>query len=180
MKPPRHLTKREKNILRVCVVLAIVYAGYHGAVSPLKDQMAVMDEKIDAQQRRLNENLRLIRKAGALKNQYQFYLQRFKQDKGNEQLVSLTLEEIERAANDLNLRIANLKPEGVKRGEFFNRFSVSLTIESDFAGIIHFLHILQSEPHLFSVEQMRLEKGVGRNSPTIKSQITLGKIFISG
>ncbi len=180
MKPPRHLTKREKNILRVCVALAIVYAGYHGAVNPFKDQMSVMDEKIDAQQKQLNENLRLIRRAGALKNRYQFYLQRFKQDKGNEQLVSLILEEIERAADDLNLRIANLKPEGVKKEEFFNRFSVSLTIESDFAGIIHFLHILQGEPHLFSVEQMRLEKGVQRNSPTIKSQITLGKIFISG
>ncbi len=158
--------------------MAFIYVGTHALVRPLRERNVLLDHSIEAQQRKLDQSLRIIHKAEAVARKYDPYLKRFRQSKSNEQVMSSILAEIEEVAGGLNLRISNLKPNKVKKGEFYNRFSVSLSMESDFLGIMNFLYILQNEPHVFHVEEVHFEKAPAMNTTTLRIQIVLGKIFI--
>jgi len=174
----KRLTKREQKIFIVTLVLILGYIGNNLLVKPLKEKILSLDQAIVAEEIRLKKNQRIIGQAKALSEDYNAYLNNFKQSKTNEQVMSSILSEIEEVAGELELRISDLKPKRVKRGEYYNRFSVSLTIDSDFVDIIHFLYILQKQPHLFDVEEVRFDKGSRRRSSTMKTQLVLGKMLI--
>ena len=174
----KRLTKREKKIFLACLIVIISYGCYMGLWKPLKDKIDSLDQKIQTQHRRLLKDLRVIQDAQNIETSYNTFHNNFKQEKTNEQIMSSILSEIEEVAGQLALRISDLKPMRVKNEEFFNRFSVSLTIDSDLPGIVHFLYLLQTQPHLFDVESVRFDKGPERKVASIKTHLTLSKIFI--
>ena len=88
------------------------------------------------------------------------------------------LAEIEGVSAQLHLQIANLSPKRVQESDLYNRFSVSLTIDGNFVDILEFLHILQSDPHLFDVEEARFDKGMQAAAASVKTSLVLGKSFM--
>lgn len=174
----RRLSSRELKILVVSSVLASTYIGYILLVKPAKEKFAALDEEIAAQQRRLAKSSTEIKKADDMERILAVYEQRFKQPASNEGTMSSILSEIETAAVDLKLKIANLAPKRVKETDLSNRFSVSLAIDGDFPDILQFLHTLQGAPHLFDVEEARFDKGARQQSTSVKASLVLGKTFI--
>ena len=174
----RRLSARELKILIVSLLLASIYIGHTLLVKPAKEKFIEMDEEIAAQQRRLAKTSAEIKKAGSLEKSWEVYEQKFKQSASNEGTMSSILSEIEAVAADLKLQIANLTPKKVKESELSNRFSVSLTMDGSFMDVVQFLHTLQSEPHLFEVEEARFDKGTRQESASVKASMVLGKTFI--
>lgn len=174
----RRLSARELKILIVSSVLASAYIGYTFLVTPAKEKLIALDEEILVQQRRLAKSSTEIEKAADLEKVLAVYEQKFKQPASNEGTMSSLLSEIEAVAADLKLQIANLAPKRVKETNFSNRFSVSLSIDGDFMDILQFLHRLQSEPHLFDVEEARFDKGMRQQTSSVKASLVLGKTFV--
>lgn len=175
----RRLTRREQNTFVICLLFLFGYISYQGALKPLGNRLAVLDKKIEAEQKKFDKDLRILRKANLLQDQYNEYAKRFKQDKSNEQMMSGILSEIERVAEGLkDLRISDLKPKIVQNQDIYNEFSVSLTIESNFVTIMEFLHILQIQPHFFRVDEVRFDNTSYRESKTIKTQLILSKVTL--
>ena len=108
----------------------------------------------------------------------QVYEQKFKQSASNEGTMSSILSEIEAAAADLKLQIANLTPKRVKETNFSNRFSVSLSIDGDFMDILQFLHRLQGEPHLLTLKKRVSTKGRVSKPLPLRPAWFLGKTFV--
>ena len=174
----RRLSARELKILIVSLALAAVYIGYILLVKPAREKFVALDEEIALQQRRLAKNSAEMQRAGSMEKALQVYEQKFKQSASNEGTMSSILSEIEAAAADLKLQIANLTPKRVKETNFSNRFSVSLSIDGDFMDILQFLHRLQGEPHLFDVEEARFDKGTRQQAASVKASLVLGKTFV--
>lgn len=174
----RPLTPREKRILVVCVALTIMYGAYNGLIGPSRAMDGSLDQTIALEQRKLSKNTRILQKAASLQGLYDSYQERFKQTKTNEQVMSGIVAEVEGVAAGIQLQISNINPQKVKKEEFYNRFPVSLTIEGPFADIMRFLHLLQGEPHLFDVDEARIEKGAGHQVTVVRTQLVLSKIFI--
>lgn len=174
----RRLTKRERGIFFLCLMTACVSIGYQGLIKPLRGRLDSLDRAFEGRRRQFRKDAAALRKAGAVEERYEAYQRQWKQSRPAEEVMSSILAEIETAAGQLKLQISNLKPRRVKETDYYNRFSVSLTIDGRLEDIIHFLHILQSEPHLFEVEELRLDKGVQPQSAMIKTNLALGKIFI--
>lgn len=174
----RPLTQREKRILAVCVAMIVMYGAYNGLIGPSRTMDDSLDQTIALEQRKLNKNTRVLQRAAALQGLYDSYQERFKQTKTNEQVMSGIVAEVEGVAGGVQLQISNINPQKAKKEEFYNRFSVSLTIEGPFTDIMHFLHLLQGEPHLFDVDEARIEKGAGHQTTIVRTQLVLSKIFI--
>ena len=174
----RRLSARELKILIVSLFLALTYAGYILLVKPAQERFAALDEEIDAQQRRLAKNSAEIKKTGVTERILADYEHKFKQSASNEGTMSSILSEIEAVAADLKLQIANLAPKRVKETNIANRFSVSLTIDGNFMDVLQFLHTLQSEPHLFDVEEARFDKGTRQQTTSVKASLVLRKTFV--
>jgi len=174
----RRLSPREKKIFVACVIMIFAYFGYHALIRPLKERIAVIDGKIESQQRKITAHLRIIKKAEAMEKTYAEIISRYKQDKSNDQVMTAIFTEVEQAAGELGLRISDLKPQRVKKGDNYNRFSVSLTINSEFIEIMEFLHKLQEEPHSFYVDEARFDKSGKRDSTELKTRLVLSKVLI--
>ncbi|VAW14106.1 hypothetical protein MNBD_BACTEROID05-983, partial [hydrothermal vent metagenome] len=84
----RRLTKREKNIFILCVLVGSVYLVTNGVVKPLRKSIANIDQKIDSQKRRLRKQLKTVKKAKQLQRKHDEFLSQFKQDKSNDQVMS--------------------------------------------------------------------------------------------
>ena len=174
----RRLTQREQSIFILCLIMVFLYAGYAFLLSPFKEKSATIDQDIVTKQKKLFDDLKTIRKSKAVAGEYSGYFNKFKQLKPNEEVMSSMVSEIESVANDLKLHISDLQPKRVKKTDYFNQFSVSLTIDSSFVDIIHFLHILQNEPHLFDVEEVNFEKGPQRKAENVRTSLILTKVAI--
>ncbi|MCA9408171.1 MAG: type 4a pilus biogenesis protein PilO [Candidatus Omnitrophica bacterium] len=174
----RSFTTREQNIFIFCLILIFVYLGYQGIYKNLQNKSQVLDDEISSMERKIRKDRKTLAEAKAFEVPYEQLVNQFEQKVPNEQVMSNLISLIEEAAGDLDLRISDLKPQRVKRSDTYNRFSVSLTIDSNFAAIMEFLYVLQQDPHNFDVDEFRFDKGSRQDTDAIKSRLVLSKIFI--
>ena len=174
----KRLTKREQQIFIVCAATGVIFVVYAGIGKPFQEKVSSLDDETQASVSRYQKSLRTVHKAKDVNEKYNYYLSHFKQDKSNDQVMSSVVSEIRQVAEELQLHISDLKPNRVKTEEFFNRFAVSLTIDSDFPGITKFLFNLQKEPHLFEVDELYFDKGARTNVNAIKARLVLSKVLI--
>lgn len=174
----RPLTKREQNILIICIVLVFSYVGYNGVYKPTSERIQYLDERALTLQQQLKKSQMTISRSDLVGRKYADIIKRFKQSRSNEQEMSAILSEIENAAKQLNLQIADLKPQRVKSDEDFNWFSISLTISSGLDNIVQFLYAVQNEPYFFNVEEIRFDKGAQRGVEDLKTSLVLSRFLI--
>lgn len=174
----RALTKREKNILIICVVLGGAYFGYNGVYKPVTERLDYLDQKAVVLQKQIKKNREMIKNSEQVEKNYAEIVDRFKQVRSNEQEMSAILSEIEDVARGLEMQIADLKPHRVRSEANFNRFSVSLTLSSEISDIVQFIYELQKEPHFFNVEEVRFDKSNQRGKDSLKTSLVLSRFFI--
>ena len=174
----KQLSGREQKILVLCVLTGLGALFYSGVIVPMNAKKDSLRQEVAVQQKRLDKDLKIIRKAEALEETYAFFVQKFRQPGTGEETVSSILSEIEEVAGKLGLHVADLKPKKVNHNEYDNQFSVSLMIESEFVDIVRFLYTLQQQPYMFDVEEVEFEKSPRKNETMITTRLVLGKTFI--
>ncbi|GEM_PF-1075173 len=173
----RPLSSREGVILAVCLVMGFTYFSYRFVFQAMRDRLEEAQNKITVSQKRLNNDLKILRQEAAVEKEYEKYLEDVRQDATEEQEMASMLSEIESVANTIGLHVSDMKPKRVRRVDFYNQFSAALTIEGELSSILEFLYVLQGAPHSFKVDELYLERGIAR-SAQIKSRISLSKILI--
>ncbi len=154
----RSLTKRESLIFTLCLILTGSYGGYFLVYKPLLENLSGMDTRIAISEKKLINNLKIVNKGKSIEGVYEKLVTPFRQKTSDEQAMTSILSEIESVANQTSLRISDMQPKKVKRIDFYNHFSVTLTVEGDMQPVIKFLYTLQNSPHLFKVDEIYLEK----------------------
>jgi Tfp pilus assembly protein PilO len=137
----------------------------------------ILELEIAKNKRRLQKNYRIIRKGKRFQKQYGDTLTRFKQKQSDEEIMSGILSEIESTARTLDMRISDMKPQRVKKQEYYNIFSVNLAINGQLDEILHFLYLLQNPPHLFNIDELRIEKSSPR-AKSLHSRMVFSRILI--
>ena len=170
-------SKREKKMAGVVVLVIFFSVVYRGVYVPLKNQVEFLNNKISVAEQRLSKTLKIIRRAKIAAKKYDDILDDFKQTVSDEQVMSSILSEIETVAGELKMRIADMKPKKVKRVDFYNNFSVSLSIDGQLSEIMLFIYRLQNSPHVFYIEELRLNKSSPRKVD-LSCQVVLSRLLI--
>ncbi len=173
----KQFSKREKIIFVICVVMAVIYAGYHFIFQPLQGSQVTLEDKIRVAQKQLRNNEKMMAQEKAVDEQYDQYAANFQQKSSDEQEMASILSQVESLANDIPLRVADMKPKKVKRTDFYNLFSASLTIEGDLAAIVRFLYTLQNTPYLFRADEVYFERSSVRTTQ-MRCRLVLSKVLI--
>ena len=174
----KKLSKREKFIAGICVMFVASYIGYGLIYKPADKEVAYLDGEIQRKQREIVKGLSIIKKEKRREGEYRSIEQKFKQGKPDEQVMSVLLAEIESVAHGLEIKISNLNPQKLKKENGYHYFSVSLTLDSSLEDILRFIYLLQREPHIFYIEDLRLDKVTRKKSQKIKTRLVLGKLLI--
>lgn len=173
----RTLTKRENQILMACVVLLAVYVGYNFVYKYFLEKFNSLEEKIEAQKLHLIKNQKLLSKQKAWEIQYEQLTQALRQQRSDEQEMAMILSEIEAVVNQIGLRVTDMKPQRVRKEDFYNLFTINLTTDGSLPAILNFIYLLETRPHNFDILEMRLERG-SPGSTELRGLLTLSRISI--
>jgi hypothetical protein len=169
------LSQRERQIALVLAGVISIALVYRLGVFPLKDRFEQIQIKIMARQREIDRNLRVVQRAKIYEQQYGSLLENFRQKGSDEQVMSGLIRDIESLSPDI--RMTDIKPQKVRKEEFSNHFSVSLTFEGSLASLMDFIYRLQSPAYSFSVDELRLDKKAP-NSTELKGSLVLSRVLI--
>ncbi|MFA5088207.1 MAG: type 4a pilus biogenesis protein PilO [Candidatus Omnitrophota bacterium] len=173
----RDLTRREKVFFVICLLMAVLYFLYYLLYRPLNQWKAALRNDVEAKERAIVKDLRILERGKYYHKESEDILQRFKQKDSEEKTMSAILSEIEQVAGETDLSIAEMKPQRVKKDGLYNNFSVSLSLDGSLRQVIHFLYVLQGDAHLFSVDDVRLDK-ISPRLPTLKCRLVISKTLI--
>jgi len=172
-----NLSSREQGIMAVCFSVIFAFGLYRGVYIPIKDTRESLQQQIQLTQRRLLKTSRIISKSRNMEQAYVKILENFRQGASDEKVMSSILSQIESVAGELNIRIGDMKPKKVKKIDFYNNFSVSISMEADLRNIVAFIHKLEHAPHMFHVDELRLDKDNPRVS-VLRCRLDLSKVLI--
>lgn len=173
----RALSSREKAIFVICVSTIFIFIGYNGIVKPLRAKAEQVADRIKVNEQKLKKQLKTISQQAIVDREYDQYTSHFQQMGSEQQVMSSILVEIDTAARENQLRIADIKPKRVKKVDFFNNFSVSLSMEGQLTDIVKFLYLLQNSPHLYNVDELMIEKNSPR-STVLNCRLVLSRVLI--
>ncbi|MFH1360896.1 MAG: type 4a pilus biogenesis protein PilO [Candidatus Omnitrophota bacterium] len=171
------LSRREKNILGLCLLLIFIYMSVHFVFRPMNDQTKRLEKRAAEKEGDLRKALRILRKQKAVESQYAQVVALIMQKNSDEQEMASILSEIESVATEVDMRLSDMKPKKIKEIDFYHHFSVSLSVEGELETIAQFIHLLESPPHQFTMDDVRFEKRSLRTS-NIKCQLTLSRILL--
>ena len=174
---PRHLSSRERTILFACIGTAIVYCIYHVVFKPLAEKETVLMQQIDIASQQLQKHVTAIKKAKAIHEMYTAYLVRFSQNGSDEQMMSSMISEIDSIASRMGIRIADMKPQKVKREDFHNKFLVTLNLGGSLEAIVRFFYTLQDKEHSFGIDEIFMEKDPAQPS-ALKCRLVVSRTLI--
>jgi Tfp pilus assembly protein PilO len=152
------LSGRERNIFFILVAVCCIYGVYAGVYQTLVVKRGEVESDIARARKQWTEQSRVIRRAKAMTAGFSGDMESFRQTGTNEAVMSGILAEIGAAANGMSIRVTEIKPIETKKEDFYNRFSVSLTVEGELKDVLRFIHALQGDSHYFTVSQLSLER----------------------
>ena len=173
----RPLSVRGIRIFVFCLILLMGYLGYYFVLQPTREKIIDLENKIIVSEKRLRKNLGLSKQKAQIDANYGQYASLLKQNVSDDQQEALINAEIAAVANQVQLRISDIKPKKVRPVDFYNNFSVSLSLDGELKTILHFLYLLQNAPHLFAIDEVYIEKGTLR-SAQVKCRLSLSKALI--
>ncbi len=171
------VSARERKIAAFLLILICISVVYSYGVRPLNGRAEFLDRKIALEQGRLQKSAAIIRKAEDFEQKYKNILEEYEQKSSDEEAMAGILSQIEAVGNRISIRLADLKPQRVRKIDFYNRFSVSLTVEGKIPDIMLFVYTLQRPPYGFYAEEFQLRKKSAMAQES-ECNLILAKIFI--
>jgi len=150
-----NLSKGERNILYLCLVVILSSLIYITLVEPGVRGWRERRQKIFAQELRLEKNLKIIARRKGIESRYQGYSGRFKSQGTEEEEMAKMLKEIETLAGNL-VHITDIKPRPAKEKEFYRQYSVEIEFEAPIKPLTQFIYGLQNSPQMFKITQLQL------------------------
>ncbi|MBF0533052.1 MAG: hypothetical protein HQL23_08170 [Candidatus Omnitrophica bacterium] len=174
----RPINQREKYFAAIVAALLLVWGAVCLIAQPLWREKEEVSRSIRGQQKQMAESRQTIAKEKKFLPRYQFYWNAFKQKGTDEETISVFVSEIEKAANQIDLRIMELKPQKKETRGLVSVYSLNLSFESDYLKLLKFLDLLQQNPNFFDIEDCSITKKANKSSPELQIDIKLSRIFI--
>ena len=154
----RRLSKREVVILIISLALGFVYAIGQLVIKPVQQGGENIDNQLRLNQARLMKARKVLARRAEVGQRYErlIGLIGIAGSEGSE--MSIMVAKIESTAGEANVHIVNMQPQKVaaKQGKSF--FPVELQVDGQWANIVKFLHLLQSQPNYYYINELSLER----------------------
>jgi len=170
-------SKREKKIFIFCILMVLIYIGYRFIFIEMQEEEAFWKAKVLNAERKVEKSLNVLNKESSINARYEEYLKLLEQKTSDTQQMASILSEIESIAGEIKLKIEDMKPKKIKKQDFYNHFSVNIRIQGEMGTITKFLYALQTKPHLFHIDELRLEKRSARVKE-IKCELVASRLLI--
>lgn len=173
----RSLTSREKKIFFLCLIVIGFYIVYSFGYQKIKEGITAQQEVFLENEKTLRRYAQIVRSEKTIEQKFAHYAKILEQKGSDEQEMTRVLSDIEETANKVDIRISNMEPGKIKKGDFYNYFSVDIQAEGPLKKICELLYVLEGKPNYFYVDEIRIEKYAAR-ADTLKCRLVVSRLLI--
>jgi Tfp pilus assembly protein PilO len=172
-----HLNKREKKLFYIVLVfLAIVFSN-NFVVTPLKKEIGLVKQEKIKKEIEWKKNNQIIKQKKQIKEEFEKYMAFIKKKGSDEEDVASFLKEIESLAQKSKVSLINIKPQPVKKMEFYKKYTIEIKGEGHIEQFVKFIYYLQKSYQILKVEKIHFNV---RNSfsTRVKGSLIITKILV--
>jgi Tfp pilus assembly protein PilO len=173
------LTKRDKKIFALIVILAVGAIAYWGVYQPLAGKWESLNMEIDDYHVKLIKAKRLLDKKEVIKEEYTRY-----QDKvavtGSESEVSAALyEKVNQIAKKVGITLDKTQAKGIKQRGPVKLISIFIDFNTKNLGLLErFLNGISESEWIMKVEDLKILSGARDKNKGITVKITISRAVI--
>ena len=154
----KKLSKRETVILIISLVLGIVYAIGQMVIKPVQQGGVDIDNQLRLNQNRLMKAQKMLARRAEIGQRYDRLIELIGTAGSESSEMSAMVARVESAAGEAGVHIVNMQPQKVVTRQGKSFFPVELQVDGQWANIVKFLHLLQSQPNYYFINELSLEK----------------------
>ena len=154
----RKLNKREVVILVISLGLVITYMIRQMIIQSVEQGGEDIDNRLRLDQTRLMKAQKMLARSVDIRQRYQRLIELIGTAGSEGSEMSAMVAKIEAAAGEANIHIVNMQPQRVVSQKWKCFFPVELQVEGEWGNIVQFLHLVQSQPNYYFINELSLEK----------------------
>lgn len=171
------ISKREKVILAITILVIILSAFYVFIFEPLYRQYVSLNQEISMKNVQLTENLRLLKEKNVVKEEFKKYSHLLKARGTDEEEMASVLTEIEKIGKSTGIYLNDVKPQKIRDMDFYRVMLVEIRFQADMQTLSKFIYELQNSPFLLKTSRLQISSE-RKNSSLLDGIIQISKISI--
>ncbi len=171
------LSKNEKIIFYLSIVLVAVAFLDRGIISPLVNKMEILKEEKKTVLDEMKKNLRIINQRQRIQDEERKYSSFALQARSEEEEIAALLKKLESLATKASVYLVNLKPANVQMEGLVKKFVINLSCEGEMEQLISFIYLVESSNMLLQIGAFNLSPK-SKKSTVVKGEILIYKIVL--
>ena len=171
------LSKRERYILYITVVVIVSILFDKVVLSPITERLNKLNGEIFIQEKKLEKSLRILAQEELITSEYKEYTQFIRQSRSDKEEIAELLSEIEKIASKTPISLADIKPGKIEKVGHYRKYTVKIETESEMDHLANFIYQLELSPRLLRVKDFYLTPKK-KGSPVLKVRMTITETLI--
>ena len=171
----RQISRREWITLSLTVVVLGSFLIQQLVIKPIQEGSNDAERRIQLTQKKLKKNYEIISQTKNLEKQIQEIENNFGFVDSDDEESSAMVDGLESVARQTNVQIVNMQPQRSQVKKWVKVFLVEMTLGGSWPNIVHFLHLAQSAPNNFYINQLNLEK-FSDNASLLRGRLTVSRL----
>ena len=171
------LSKKEKAGLLIAAAFVFFSILDRAVIAPINNSIREVSHKIEANEKRLKEQLRYLNQKDTISREYQGYASAVEKKLSEEEETAKILSEIEDLSKKSSVYLIDIKPRPSRQTDFYKEYMVEIEVESGMESLMNFLHQLNASPQLLRAERLRISLKE-KDSSTVKASLLITKVHV--
>ena len=171
------LSKKEKAGLLIAAAFVFFSILDRAVIAPINNSIREVSHKIEADEKRLKEQLRYLSQKNTISREYQGYANAVEKKLSEEEETAKILSEIENLSKKSSVYLIDIKPRPSRQTDFYKEYMVEIEVESGMESLMNFLHQLNASPQLLRAEKLRISLKE-KDSSTVKASLLITKVHV--
>jgi len=171
------LSKREKTIFYITVVVVFLLLFVKLLIEPFIDKMRSQREEIANKRKLIELDLRLLAAEDIITQEMKKYENYFSQAGSAEEEIIYIQQEIQSIADRLGVYIGYIRSSETLQQGFFTIYYIMVNCEGEMPGIVEFMYELENSTKLLSVEKYSITPK-SETSSVAQCRMTISKTVI--
>ena len=171
------LSKKEKTGLFIAAAFVFFSILDRAVIAPINNGIKEVSHKIEANEKRLKEQLRYLNQKDTISREYQGYANAVEKKLSEEEETAKMLSEIEDLSKKSSVYLIDIKPRPSRQTDFYKEYMVEIEVESGMESLMNFLHQLNASPQLLRAEKLRISLKE-KDSSAVKASLLITKAHV--
>ena len=173
----QNLSKREKTILSICVILGVTAIAYSLIIEPFIMRWRTLNDQIESKIALLIKNTRLLKMHKALEAEYAKYHGFMEISEDEEKELAKALGEIENVSAKSSCNIANIKPRASRKLGNYKEIFFEVTAEGSISELAQFLYEIETSREYLRIRHFTIMSKAGPPDK-LKGTFLISKIIL--